>query len=186
MTSIEQLREMGLALKKATEEMNREAIRIKKEYEEDKNLLFREFNRDLYEIYKLMNELEIKNGIVYADTGLKSKDTNKSIFIQIRTDYWGYDIDCGDLKDMPYNGYRVSGHYLVDYTEDNLYRKKVNSFGQSFCIYNTDLFVELLDIWDDIKNNVLIDLQNQIADIMVKKSELAINNYKNTKALYSR
>lgn len=183
MTSIEQLREMGLALKKATEEMNRETIRIKKLYEEDKNVLFRNFNKDLYEIYKLMNELEIKNGIVYADTGLKSKDTNKSIFIQIRTDCWGYDLDCGDLKDMPYNAYRVSGHYLVDYTEENLYRKETNAFGHDFYIYNTDLFVELLNIWENIKNNVLISLQNQIADIMVRKSELAISNYKNAKTL---
>lgn len=183
MTRIEQLREMGMALKKATEEMNRETIRIKKSFQEDKNVLFRNFNRDLYEIHKLMNELEMENEDVYADTGLKDKVSDKSIFITIRTGWWGYSLDCGDLKDMPYNGYRVSGR-LVAYTEKDLYRKKTDPFGNDFYIYNTDLFLELLEIWDNVKNNVLSDLQNQIADIMVKKSELAISNYNNAKALY--
>ena len=182
--TIEQLREMGLALKKATEEMNREATRIKKAYEEDKNVLFKEFNRDLYEIYKLMNELEIKSGIVYADTGLKNKDGN--IYIIIRTDCWGYSLDCGKLKDMPYNGYQIQGRYIVNYTEENLYRKKTDPFGREFYMYNVDLFIELLDVWDSIKNHVLIDLHNQIAEIMVKKSELAIDYYKNAKALFDR
>lgn len=182
MTSIEQLREMGLALKKAAEEMNKEAIRIKKSYEDNNNVLFRNFNKDLFEIYKLMNELEIKNGIVFADTGLKNKDGN--IYIEIRTDHWGYSLNCGKLKDMPYNGYQIQGHYIVNYTEENLYRKKTDPFGHEFYIYNVDLFVELLDVWDGIKNHVLIDLQNQIADIMVRKSELAISNYKNAKALF--
>lgn len=181
MTSIEELRQMGLALKKATEEMNRETNRIKKEYIEDKNILFRNFNKDLFEIYKLMNELEMKNSIIFADTGLKNKDGN--IYIQIRTDSWGYSLDCGKLKDMPYNGYMVQGNYIVNYAEENLYRKKTNSFGNEYYIYNVDLFVELLNIWDSIKNNVLRELQNQIADIMVKKSELAISNYKNAKTL---
>lgn len=181
MTSIEELRQMGLALKKATEEMNKEAIRIKKEYKEDKNIMFRNFNKDLFEIYKLMHELEMKNDIVFADTGLKNKDGN--IYIQIRTDNWGYSLDCGKLKDMPYNGYMVQGSYIVNYAEENLYRKKTNSFGHEFYIYNTDLFVELLNIWDDIKDDVLRELHNQIADIMVRKSELAISNYKNAKAL---
>ena len=184
MTSIEQLREKVLDLKKATEEINREANRIKKAYEENKNVLFKSFNKDLFEIYKLMNELEIKNGIVYADTGLRIKD--KSIFIQIRTGWWGYDLDCGDLKDMPYNGYRVSGRYFVDYAAENLYKKDTDAFGRSFNIYNTDLFVELLDIWDSVKNSVLIDLQNQIADIMVRESELAISNYKKVKELFDQ
>ena len=180
--TIEQLREMGLALKKATEEMNREAIRIKKSYEEDKNVLFISFNKDLFEIYKLMNELEIKNGIVFANTGLKNKDGN--IYIQIHANHWGYSLQCGKLKDMPYNGYQIQGRYIVNYTEENLYRKKTDPFGREFYMYNVDLFIELLDVWDSIKNHVLIDLQNQIADIIVRKSELAISNYKNAKALF--
>lgn len=184
MTSIEQLREMGLALKKATEEMNREANRIKKAYEENKSVLFKSFNKDLFEIYKLMNELGIKNGIVYADTGIRNKDGN--IYIQIRTDHWGYSLNCGKLQDMPYNGYQVQGRYIVDYTEENLYRKNTDPFGREFCVYNVDLFVELLNIWDSVKNRVQIDLQNQIADIMVRKSELAISNYKNAKELFNQ
>lgn len=181
MKNIEQLREMCLALKKATEETKKETIRIKKEYEEDKNVLFRKFNRDLFEIYKLMKELEMKNEIVYADTGLRNKNGN--IYIEICSDSWGYSLECGELKDMPYNCYQIQGKYRIDYTEENLYRKTVNSFGKEFYVYNIDLFVGLLNIWDSVKNNVLIELQNQIADIMIKKSELAINNYKNVKGL---
>ena len=182
MTSIDQLREMGLALKKATEEMNKETIRIQKEYEADKNVLFRSFNKDLFEIRKLMMELGLTDDIVYADTGLKNRDGN--VYIQIRSSNWGYSLDCGDKKDMPYNGYRVNGIYIVDYTEKNLYKKTLNTFGKDMYVYNIDLFVELLDVWDSIKNNVLKELYNQIADIMVKKSEVAINNYKNAKALF--
>ena len=182
MNNIEQLREMGLALKKATEEMNRETIRIKKRYEEDKNVLFRNFNKDLFEIYKVMNELGMKNDIIYADTGLKNKDGN--IYILICANNYGYSLQCGKLKDMPYNGYQVQGKHIIDYTEENLYRKATNCFGDEFYIYNVYLFVELLDIWDDVKNNVLEELYNQIAEIMIKKSELAISNYKNAKELF--